>query len=78
METPPCATIPERRAGETPGVARGRKRHRPGFENALGSAPYRWEVERAPTVEDAIALAAQAHRGQHYSSPEAEPYIFIP
>jgi (p)ppGpp synthase/HD superfamily hydrolase len=31
-----------------------------------------------PTVEDAIVLAAQAHRGQRYSSPEAEPYIFHP
>ena len=36
-------------------------------------------MERAvPTVEDAIALAAQAHRGQRYPSPEAEPYIFHP
>jgi (p)ppGpp synthase/HD superfamily hydrolase len=36
-------------------------------------------VERAvPSVEDAIALAAQAHRGQRYSSPEAEPYLFHP
>lgn len=32
----------------------------------------------APTVEDAIALAARAHRGQRYPSPEAEPYIFHP
>jgi (p)ppGpp synthase/HD superfamily hydrolase len=31
-----------------------------------------------PSVEDAIALAAQAHRGQHYPSPEAEPYVFHP
>lgn len=30
----------------------------------------------APAVEDAIVLAAQAHRGQRYPSPEAEPYIF--
>src|SRR5207237_8567207 len=30
------------------------------------------------SVEDAIALAARAHRGQRYSSPEAEPYIFHP
>ena len=29
-------------------------------------------------MEDAIALAARAHRGQQYSSPEAEPYIFHP
>jgi (p)ppGpp synthase/HD superfamily hydrolase len=32
----------------------------------------------APSVEDAIALAARAHRGQRYPSPEAEPYIFHP
>jgi (p)ppGpp synthase/HD superfamily hydrolase len=31
-----------------------------------------------PFVEDAIALAAHAHRGQRYPSPEAEPYIFHP
>jgi hypothetical protein len=31
-----------------------------------------------PSVEDAIALAARAHRGQVYPSPEAEPYIFHP
>jgi (p)ppGpp synthase/HD superfamily hydrolase len=30
------------------------------------------------TVEDAIALAAQVHRGQRYPSPEAEPYVFHP
>ena len=29
-------------------------------------------------MEDAIALAARAHRGQRYPSPEAEPYIFHP
>jgi (p)ppGpp synthase/HD superfamily hydrolase len=31
-----------------------------------------------PTVEDAIALAAQAHRGQRYASSDAEPYVFHP
>jgi (p)ppGpp synthase/HD superfamily hydrolase len=31
-----------------------------------------------PTVEDAIALAANAHRGQRYASPEGEPYVFHP
>lgn len=31
-----------------------------------------------PSIEDAIALAAHAHRGQRYPSPEAEPYIFHP
>ena len=35
-------------------------------------------MDRGPSVEDAIALAARAHRGQQYSSPEAEPYIFHP
>lgn len=29
-------------------------------------------------MEDAIALAARVHRGQRYSSPEGEPYIFHP
>ncbi|HVM15940.1 MAG TPA: hypothetical protein VM287_16645 [Egibacteraceae bacterium] len=29
-------------------------------------------------MEDAIVLAARVHRGQRYSSPEAEPYIFHP
>jgi hypothetical protein len=33
---------------------------------------------RSPTIEDAIALAANAHRGQRYPSPEAEPAIFHP
>jgi (p)ppGpp synthase/HD superfamily hydrolase len=32
----------------------------------------------APTIEDAILLAAQAHRGQRYPSPEGEPYLFHP
>ena len=31
-----------------------------------------------PSVEDAIALAASAHRGQRYASPEGEPYVFHP
>ena len=31
-----------------------------------------------PSVEDAIALAARAHRGQRYPSPEREPYVFHP
>jgi (p)ppGpp synthase/HD superfamily hydrolase len=30
------------------------------------------------SIEDAIILAAQAHRGQRYASPETEPYIFHP
>lgn len=37
-----------------------------------------WRVDQVPSVEDAIALAARAHRGQRYSSPEREPYIFHP
>jgi (p)ppGpp synthase/HD superfamily hydrolase len=39
---------------------------------------YGWEVDRVPSVEDAIALAARAHHGQSYPSPEREPYIFHP
>lgn len=35
-------------------------------------------MDQVPSVEDAIALAARAHRGQCYSSPEREPYIFHP
>jgi (p)ppGpp synthase/HD superfamily hydrolase len=31
-----------------------------------------------PTIEDAIVLAAEAHRGQRYASPDAEPYVFHP
>lgn len=31
-----------------------------------------------PTLEDAIVLAAQAHRGQIYPSPEGEPFILHP
>ena len=31
-----------------------------------------------PTLEDAIILAAEAHRGQVYPSPEGEPYICHP
>ena len=31
-----------------------------------------------PSIEDGIALAAQAHRGQRYPSPEVAPYIFHP
>ena len=30
------------------------------------------------TLEDAIALAADAHRGQLYPAPEPEPYILHP
>jgi (p)ppGpp synthase/HD superfamily hydrolase len=41
-------------------------------------APYGWDVDQVPSVEDAIALAARAHRGQRYPSPEREPYIFHP
>jgi (p)ppGpp synthase/HD superfamily hydrolase len=32
----------------------------------------------AASVEDAILIAARAHRGQRYPSPEDEPYIFHP
>jgi (p)ppGpp synthase/HD superfamily hydrolase len=35
-------------------------------------------VADLPTVEDAIALAAKAHRGQRCASPEAEPYVIHP
>jgi|HubBroStandDraft_1064217.scaffolds.fasta_scaffold20072_3 (p)ppGpp synthase/HD superfamily hydrolase len=35
-------------------------------------------TREAPTIEDAIALAAQVHREQRYPSPEPEPYIFHP
>ena len=31
-----------------------------------------------PTLEDAIALAAHAHRGQIYPSPAGEPFILHP
>jgi len=31
-----------------------------------------------PTLEDAIALAASAHRGQVYPSPQGEPFILHP
>ena len=33
---------------------------------------------RPPTLEDAIALAASAHRGQVYPSPQGEPFILHP
>jgi hypothetical protein len=36
------------------------------------AAPYGWGVNPVPLVEDAIALAARAHRGQRYASPEQE------
>ncbi len=32
----------------------------------------------APTLEDAIALAAQAHQGQLYPAPGGEPFILHP
>jgi (p)ppGpp synthase/HD superfamily hydrolase len=32
----------------------------------------------APTLDDAIVLAVDAHRGQMYPSPEGEPYICHP
>jgi (p)ppGpp synthase/HD superfamily hydrolase len=32
----------------------------------------------SPSVENAIALAALAHRGRRYPSPESEPYVFHP
>jgi hypothetical protein len=31
-----------------------------------------------PTLEDALALAAHAHRGQRYPSPTPEPFILHP
>ena len=31
-----------------------------------------------PTLEDAIALAAQAHQGQVYPTPSGEPFILHP
>lgn len=39
---------------------------------------YLVHVGQMPSVEDAIALAARAHAGQRYPSPESEPYIFHP
>jgi (p)ppGpp synthase/HD superfamily hydrolase len=41
-------------------------------------SPYGSAVNDRPSVEDAIALAARAHKGQRYASPEREPYIFHP
>lgn len=35
-------------------------------------------VDRAPRLEDAVALAAQAHRGQVYPSLSGEPFILHP
>ena len=35
-------------------------------------------ADRAPTLEDAVALAAQAHRGQIYPSLDGEPFILHP
>ncbi|MGH9230352.1 MAG: GTP pyrophosphokinase [Acidimicrobiales bacterium] len=35
-------------------------------------------MDEGLSVEDAIALAARAHRGQRYPSPVREPYIFHP
>ena len=35
-------------------------------------------MDDVPSVKDAIALAAAAHRGQRYPSPEREPYLFHP
>lgn len=35
-------------------------------------------VDHAPTLEDAIVLAAQAHRGQVYPSASGEPFILHP
>jgi len=35
-------------------------------------------VPLTPTLEDAIALAAQAHRGQLYPAPGGEPFILHP
>ena len=50
---------------------------------AVANSPQSEHSERVsgpghPTVEDAIALAAKAHRGQRYPSPEGEPYVFHP
>jgi (p)ppGpp synthase/HD superfamily hydrolase len=36
------------------------------------------QAREGPTLEDAIELAIQAHRGQIYPSPEPEPYILHP
>jgi len=49
--------------------------------NRRAGSPRRIVAEVNPStasVEDAIILAAQAHRGQRYPSPEAEPYILHP
>jgi (p)ppGpp synthase/HD superfamily hydrolase len=45
---------------------------------AVGCSRTLAPVENIPSVEDAIALAVRAHRGQRYPSPEREPYIFHP
>ena len=45
----------------------------PGSPDAVST--YRYQVNPSTaSVEDAIVFAVQAHRGQHYPSPEAEPY----
>jgi (p)ppGpp synthase/HD superfamily hydrolase len=31
-----------------------------------------------PTIEDALAVAVEAHRGQSYPAPEPEPFILHP
>jgi (p)ppGpp synthase/HD superfamily hydrolase len=32
----------------------------------------------SPTIEDALAVAVEAHRGQWYPAPEPEPFILHP
>jgi (p)ppGpp synthase/HD superfamily hydrolase len=46
-----------------------------------GWGPRRIVSEVSPStasLEDALVFAVEAHRGQRYPSPEAEPYIFHP
>ena len=40
--------------------------------------PMRGALPASPTLEDAIVLATEAHRGQTYPSPEREPYVCHP
>jgi len=49
-----------------------------GGRDAWGGPRVRLDCGARAVVEDAIALAARAHRGQRYPSPEREPYIFHP
>ena len=53
-------------------------RSRSGQSTSRSGATEGYDYSVSPTIEDALSIAIEAHRGQWYPAPEPEPFILHP